>query len=146
MVLMKMSDISNEARPLEVATPWLDCLLTEFFNQVFGPVFSPVLISVVPGTLTVVSTCARLAFACLIHRFHFHLSLFFCVWCDCVESRHCQLSVVCCLSQCADIIAALPLFRWYRTAPTLSAPYFIFFKLLLVAVRCKVMLGIRFFR
>ncbi|KAL8569759.1 hypothetical protein ACOMHN_007282 [Nucella lapillus] len=33
MVLMKMADISNEARPLEVATPWLDCLLTEFFNQ-----------------------------------------------------------------------------------------------------------------
>ncbi|KAK7089357.1 hypothetical protein V1264_024828 [Littorina saxatilis] len=33
MVLMKMADISNEARPLEVASPWLDCLLTEFFNQ-----------------------------------------------------------------------------------------------------------------
>ncbi|XP_076451771.1 high affinity cGMP-specific 3',5'-cyclic phosphodiesterase 9A-like isoform X2 [Babylonia areolata] len=33
MVLMKTADISNEARPLEVATPWLDCLLTEFFNQ-----------------------------------------------------------------------------------------------------------------
>ena len=34
MVLMKVSDISNEARPLSVAMPWLDCLLTEFFNQV----------------------------------------------------------------------------------------------------------------
>ncbi|XP_012944445.1 high affinity cGMP-specific 3',5'-cyclic phosphodiesterase 9A isoform X1 [Aplysia californica] len=33
MVLMKVSDISNEARPLSVAMPWLDCLLTEFFNQ-----------------------------------------------------------------------------------------------------------------
>ncbi|XP_052212869.1 high affinity cGMP-specific 3',5'-cyclic phosphodiesterase 9A-like isoform X2 [Dreissena polymorpha] len=33
MILMKVSDISNEARPMDVATPWLDCLLQEFFNQ-----------------------------------------------------------------------------------------------------------------
>lgn len=35
MILMKVSDISNEARPMDVAMPWLDCLLMEFFNQVF---------------------------------------------------------------------------------------------------------------
>ncbi len=34
MIVMKVSDISNEARPLEVAGPWVDCLLQEFFNQV----------------------------------------------------------------------------------------------------------------
>ncbi|CAH1773197.1 unnamed protein product [Owenia fusiformis] len=33
MILMKVSDISNEARPMEVAEPWIDCLLQEFFNQ-----------------------------------------------------------------------------------------------------------------
>ncbi|XP_014877328.1 high affinity cGMP-specific 3',5'-cyclic phosphodiesterase 9A isoform X2 [Poecilia latipinna] len=33
MILIKVSDISNEARPMEVAEPWLDCLLQEFFNQ-----------------------------------------------------------------------------------------------------------------
>ncbi|CAH1240608.1 PDE9A [Branchiostoma lanceolatum] len=33
MILMKVSDISNEARPMDVAEPWLDCLLKEFFNQ-----------------------------------------------------------------------------------------------------------------
>ncbi|XP_042350610.1 high affinity cGMP-specific 3',5'-cyclic phosphodiesterase 9A [Plectropomus leopardus] len=33
MVLIKVSDISNEARPMEVAEPWLDCLLQEFYNQ-----------------------------------------------------------------------------------------------------------------
>lgn len=33
---MKVADISNEARPLGVAEPWLDCLLSEFFNQVGG--------------------------------------------------------------------------------------------------------------
>ncbi|XP_011418592.1 high affinity cGMP-specific 3',5'-cyclic phosphodiesterase 9A isoform X2 [Magallana gigas] len=33
MILMKVADISNEARPLGVAEPWLDCLLSEFFNQ-----------------------------------------------------------------------------------------------------------------
>ena len=31
---MKVSDISNEARPMEVAEPWIDCLLMEFFKQV----------------------------------------------------------------------------------------------------------------
>ena len=35
MILMKVSDISNEARPLDVAAPWVDCLLQEFFNQVW---------------------------------------------------------------------------------------------------------------
>ncbi|XP_031414354.1 high affinity cGMP-specific 3',5'-cyclic phosphodiesterase 9A-like [Clupea harengus] len=32
-ILVKVSDISNEARPMDVAEPWLDCLLQEFFNQ-----------------------------------------------------------------------------------------------------------------
>ena len=36
MVLVKCCDISNELRPLEVAEPWLDCLLEEYFNQVAG--------------------------------------------------------------------------------------------------------------
>jgi len=34
-VLMKVADISNEARPMQVADPWIDCLLMEFFNQVW---------------------------------------------------------------------------------------------------------------
>lgn len=33
MVLLKIADISNECRPLDVAEPWLECLLQEFFNQ-----------------------------------------------------------------------------------------------------------------
>ena len=33
MVLIKVADISNEARPMDVAEPWLDCLLQEFFEQ-----------------------------------------------------------------------------------------------------------------
>lgn len=33
MVLIKVSDISNEARPMDVAEPWLDKLLQEFFKQ-----------------------------------------------------------------------------------------------------------------
>ncbi|KAL3282958.1 hypothetical protein HHI36_006116 [Cryptolaemus montrouzieri] len=33
MVLIKVSDISNEARPMDVAEPWLDKLLMEFFKQ-----------------------------------------------------------------------------------------------------------------
>uniref|UniRef100_A0A3P8VHD6 Phosphodiesterase n=1 Tax=Cynoglossus semilaevis TaxID=244447 RepID=A0A3P8VHD6_CYNSE len=32
-IMVKVSDISNEARPIEVAELWLDCLLEEFFNQ-----------------------------------------------------------------------------------------------------------------
>ncbi|XP_067843228.1 high affinity cGMP-specific 3',5'-cyclic phosphodiesterase 9A isoform X2 [Heptranchias perlo] len=32
-IIIKVSDISNEARPMDVAEPWLDCLLQEFFNQ-----------------------------------------------------------------------------------------------------------------
>ncbi|XP_072305287.1 high affinity cGMP-specific 3',5'-cyclic phosphodiesterase 9A-like isoform X2 [Eucyclogobius newberryi] len=32
-IMVKVSDISNEARPMSVAEPWLDCLLQEFFNQ-----------------------------------------------------------------------------------------------------------------
>jgi len=31
MVLIKVADISNEARPMDVAEPWLDRLLQEFF-------------------------------------------------------------------------------------------------------------------
>jgi len=34
MILIKCADISNECRPMEVAEPWIDCLLQEFFNQV----------------------------------------------------------------------------------------------------------------
>lgn len=33
MVLIKVADISNEARPMDVAEPWLDRLLQEFFKQ-----------------------------------------------------------------------------------------------------------------
>ncbi|XP_031788903.1 uncharacterized protein LOC100116395 isoform X3 [Nasonia vitripennis] len=33
MVLIKVADISNEARPMDVAEPWLDSLLQEFFKQ-----------------------------------------------------------------------------------------------------------------
>uniref|UniRef100_UPI003AAD3A99 high affinity cGMP-specific 3',5'-cyclic phosphodiesterase 9A-like n=1 Tax=Centroberyx gerrardi TaxID=166262 RepID=UPI003AAD3A99 len=32
-IMVKVSDISNEARPMAVAEPWLDCLLQEFFRQ-----------------------------------------------------------------------------------------------------------------
>ncbi|XP_051913414.1 high affinity cGMP-specific 3',5'-cyclic phosphodiesterase 9A-like isoform X5 [Hippocampus zosterae] len=32
-IMLKVSDISNEARPMAVAEPWLVCLLQEFFNQ-----------------------------------------------------------------------------------------------------------------
>lgn len=34
MILLKTADISNEVRPLEVAEPWIECLLEEFFIQV----------------------------------------------------------------------------------------------------------------
>ncbi|KAJ3591000.1 hypothetical protein NHX12_008947, partial [Muraenolepis orangiensis] len=33
MVLIKCCDISNEVRPTEVAEPWVDCLLDEYFMQ-----------------------------------------------------------------------------------------------------------------
>ncbi|XP_061483546.1 high affinity cGMP-specific 3',5'-cyclic phosphodiesterase 9A isoform X2 [Rhineura floridana] len=33
MVLIKCCDISNEVRPMEVAEPWVDCLLEEYFTQ-----------------------------------------------------------------------------------------------------------------
>ncbi|XP_065220841.1 high affinity cGMP-specific 3',5'-cyclic phosphodiesterase 9A [Planococcus citri] len=33
MVLIKVADISNEARPMNVAEPWLDKLFKEFFSQ-----------------------------------------------------------------------------------------------------------------
>ncbi|KAF8568785.1 hypothetical protein P879_03000 [Paragonimus westermani] len=33
MILIKVSDISNESRPLHVAGPWINRLLTEFFHQ-----------------------------------------------------------------------------------------------------------------
>ncbi|XP_067848512.1 high affinity cGMP-specific 3',5'-cyclic phosphodiesterase 9A isoform X2 [Heptranchias perlo] len=33
MVLIKCCDISNEVRPMEVAEPWVDCLLEEYFLQ-----------------------------------------------------------------------------------------------------------------
>lgn len=31
---MKTSDVSNEVRPIDVAEPWLEHLLEEFFKQV----------------------------------------------------------------------------------------------------------------
>ncbi|XP_044540053.1 high affinity cGMP-specific 3',5'-cyclic phosphodiesterase 9A-like, partial [Gracilinanus agilis] len=34
MILIKCCDISNEVRPIEVAEPWVDCLLEEYFMQV----------------------------------------------------------------------------------------------------------------
>ena len=36
MVLIKCCDISNEVRPFEVSEPWVDCLLEEYFNQVYN--------------------------------------------------------------------------------------------------------------
>lgn len=33
MILIKVADISNEARPMEIAESWLDRLLQEFFKQ-----------------------------------------------------------------------------------------------------------------
>jgi 3'5'-cyclic nucleotide phosphodiesterase len=33
MLLIKVADISNEARPLDIAEPWLDRLMQEFFAQ-----------------------------------------------------------------------------------------------------------------
>lgn len=35
-IMVKVSDISNEARPMAVAEPWLDRLLQEFFHQVLA--------------------------------------------------------------------------------------------------------------
>lgn len=37
MILIKCCDISNEVRPMEVAEPWVDCLLEEYFMQVSVP-------------------------------------------------------------------------------------------------------------
>lgn len=34
-IFMKTSDISNECRPVSVAEAWLECMLNEFFNQVY---------------------------------------------------------------------------------------------------------------
>ena len=34
-IMIKVSDVSNEARPMDVSEPWLDCLLCEFFMQVY---------------------------------------------------------------------------------------------------------------
>ena len=34
MVLIKVADISNELRPMDVANLWLECLLEEYFQQV----------------------------------------------------------------------------------------------------------------
>jgi len=32
-IFIKVADVSNEARPMDVAEPWLECLLEESFNQ-----------------------------------------------------------------------------------------------------------------
>ena len=38
MILIKVADISNEVRPMDVANQWLECLLEEYFQQVLcGP-------------------------------------------------------------------------------------------------------------
>lgn len=34
MILIKVADISNEVRPMEVSEPWAERLLQEFFMQV----------------------------------------------------------------------------------------------------------------
>ncbi len=34
MMCTKVSDVSNEVRPPCVSSPWVDCLLEEFFHQV----------------------------------------------------------------------------------------------------------------
>ena len=33
LMLIKSCDISNEVRPTEIAEPWVDCLLEEYFRQ-----------------------------------------------------------------------------------------------------------------
>lgn len=33
-IVIKVADVSNECRPMNVAEPWLECLLEEFFAQV----------------------------------------------------------------------------------------------------------------
>ena len=33
-IFIKAADVSNETRPMDVAEPWLECLLQEFFQQV----------------------------------------------------------------------------------------------------------------
>ena len=33
-MFIKAADVSNETRPMDVAEPWLECLLQEFFQQV----------------------------------------------------------------------------------------------------------------
>jgi high affinity cGMP-specific 3',5'-cyclic phosphodiesterase 9 len=35
MILIKACDVSNEIRPATVSEPWVDCLLQEYFLQVF---------------------------------------------------------------------------------------------------------------
>ena len=35
-MFIKAADVSNETRPMDVAEPWLECLLQEFFQQVYN--------------------------------------------------------------------------------------------------------------
>ncbi len=35
-MFIKAADVSNEARPMGVSEPWLECLLEENFNQVIN--------------------------------------------------------------------------------------------------------------
>ena len=53
MILIKCCDISNEVRPVEVAEPWVDCLLEEYFMQVGASlsVTPPGLVSPLTGFL-----------------------------------------------------------------------------------------------
>ena len=51
MILLKVADISNEVRPLEVAEPWIECLLEEFFQQVWA---------IINGTNSKVTTLNKL--------------------------------------------------------------------------------------
>lgn len=51
MVLIKCCDISNEVRPTEVAEPWVDCLLEEYFMQVTMPFCVTWTAGLLPGVL-----------------------------------------------------------------------------------------------
>ena len=87
MILMKVSDISNEARPMDVAMPWLDCLLMEFFNQVGEGKHSVVLYCV--------TICCFILVFILVFLF---ISLYFILFpFNIVSVDHCQISLLFCM-------------------------------------------------
>jgi hypothetical protein len=87
MILMKVSDISNEARPMDVAMPWLDCLLMEFFNQVGE------------GKHSVVFYCVTICCFILVFILVFlFISLYFILFpFNIVSVDHCQISLLFCM-------------------------------------------------